>query len=333
MDDKSVSYKSGSYDWSYWEYNSLYSRDLAHGNKKVRELSRAFLTWMRDSIGYDGWRYDFMKGIHGRYLFDYNRASGPYFCVAEVFDGDVDKQLGFLKDANYETYMFDFPGKFHIYNDAIRPYKLNLLKGDNYPLIRSDKKRYAVSFIDNHDSFHEGSNLYGEANKMDDRQARMALAYLFSMPGVPCVLYTYWNNHKEECMAFIKARKSAGVHSESEIVNEWAGAGTEGNNYYTAMIKGEKGYVFVKLGYDCNPTDAPMIASPDGKAWKCAWANREHAGVWYTGDDWTPSVPTDVTSEGVNDLTTERVTKIMRNGVIYIQRGNEIYNVQGVRVK
>ena len=168
---------------------------------------------------------------------------------------------------------------------------------------------------------------------MDDRQARMALAYLLSMPGVPCVLYTYWNNHKEECMAFIKARKSAGVHSESTIVNEWAGSGNSGDNYYTALIKGEKGYIFLKLGYDCVPTDTPMTASPDGKAWKCAWANREHAGVWYTGDDWTPSVPTDVTSEGVNELTNERVTKIMRNGVIYIQRGNEIYNVQGQRIQ
>jgi alpha-amylase len=92
---------------------------LAHGKREVREMSRAYLTWMRDSIGYDGFRFDFMKGIAGSTLFDYNRASAPYFCVAEVFDGNIDKQLGFLKDANYETYVFDFPGKFHYYNDAI----------------------------------------------------------------------------------------------------------------------------------------------------------------------------------------------------------------------
>ena len=74
-------------------------------------MSRAYLTWMRDSIGYDGWRWDFMKGFHASHLFDYNRASGPYFSVAEVFDGDIAKQLGVLKDANYSTYMFDCPGK------------------------------------------------------------------------------------------------------------------------------------------------------------------------------------------------------------------------------
>ena len=329
-DDKYFPY-GGLTDWDYQEYNSIYSRDLAHGNKKVRELSRAYLTWMRDSIGYDGFRWDFMKGISGQHLFEYLRSSAPYFSVAEVFDGNIDKQQGFMKDVNYATYMFDFPGKFTIYNEAIRPNTLNNLKGNKYTLLFGDNKKYAVSFIDNHDSFHEGSNLYGTANCMDDRQARQALAYLLSMPGVPCILYPYWNNHKEECKAFIKARKSAGVHSMSEVQDDWNGSG-EGKNFYTALIKGTKGYIMLKLGSDCVPTDSPMSASPDGKAWKCAWANSD-AGVWYTGDDWIPEVPTDVTSEGVNEVTTERVTKIMRNGVLFIQRGNEVYNVQGVRVQ
>ena len=334
-DDKKVSYQGGTFDWDYQEYNSIYSRDLAHGKKEVRELSRAYLTWMRDSIGYDGFRWDFMKGIHGSHLFDYLRATAPCFSVAEVFDGAIDKQAGFLQDANYSTYVFDFPGKFSVYNAAIREYKLQDLKnfaGKDYkPLIFAGYKKNTVTFIDNHDSFREGSNLYGEPNKMDDRQARMALAYLLSMPGVPCIVYPYWNNHKEECMAFIKARKSAGVNSESELVNEWAGNGSSGNNYYTALIKGTKGYMFLKLGYDSHPTDTPMTASPDGKAWKCAWANEAHAGVWYTGDDWTPYVPTD-NGERL-EANGERVTKFVQNGVLYIKRGNEIYNVQGQRIQ
>ena len=325
-DDKSVSYHSGTYNWAYQEYNSIYSRDLAHGKREVREMSRAYLTWMRDSIGYDGFRFDFMKGIHGSTLFDYNRASAPYFCVSEVFDGDIDKQLGFLKDANYETYVFDFPGKFHYYNDAIRTYNLKTLATDRYSLIHRDPK-HTVTFIDNHDSFREGSNLYGTPNRMDDRQARMALAFLLSMPGVPCVVYPYWDHHKEECMAFIMARKAAGVHSESEIVREWAGNGGEGSNYYTAMVKGTKGYLFLKLGYDCIPTDAPMEPSPDGQTWKCAWANREHAGVWYTGED-----PVGMSSFDRQQATRE-IKKLLKNGVLYIHRAGHTYDVMGRRIE
>lgn len=329
-DESGYSYKDSYQYWSYSEYNSTYSRDLAHQKKEVQELSRAYLTWMRDSIGYDGFRWDFMKGFHGSHLFDYNRAAAPYFSVAEVFDGDIDKQLGFLKDANYSTYVFDFPGKFTIYNEAIRPYALKNLKGNKYTMIFGDNKKYAVSFIDNHDSFHEkDKSMHGEANKIDERQARQALAYMLSMPGVPCVLYPYWNNHKDECKAFIMARKAAGVHSMSEVVNDWAGSGDYGDNYYTALVKGTKGYIFLKLGYDAVPNAAPSVASPDGKTWKCAWANRDHAGVWYTGDDWTPYIPTAV--ETIEPAV--NATKFIKDGVMYIQRGNEIYNAQGLRIQ
>ncbi len=333
-DDKFESYKNGTFDWNYSEYNSLYSRDLAHGKKEVREMSRAYLNWLRDSIGYDGFRWDFMKGIHGSRLLDYLRSSAPCFSVAEVFDGDIDKQLGFLKDANYSTYVFDFPGKFTIYNEAIGAYNLTKLKGNTYTLIFGDNKKYAVSFIDNHDSFREGSNFTGTANKVDALKSPMALAYLLSMPGVPCVLYPYWYSYKDECVKLIKARKSAGINSQSEVVNDWAGDGGMGKNYYTALIKGDKGYIFLKLGYDCAPKDAPMEASPDGKTWKLAWAqdynNECHAAVWFTGDDWTPYVPSSI-DNSIPDM--DAPVKIIRNGVIYIQRGNEIYSVQGLRIR
>ena len=325
-DEMKVSYKGGETWWAESEFNCMYSRDWAHKKKEVREMSRAFLTWMRDSIGYDGFRYDFMKGIHGSHLYDYNCASAPYFSVAELFDGDIDKQLGYLQDANYRTYVFDFPGKFNIYDAAIREYKLQNLKNNSYTLIYGPYKKYAVTFCDNHDSFHEeGKSLNYHANTIDDRQAHQALAYLLSMPGVPCVLYPYWHNYKTECQAFIKARRAVGVHSES-TVEDWAGSGAEGDNYYTALIQGTNGQLFLKLGYDCNPTDAPMVAAPEGKKWVCAWANRDHAGVWYTVDDDTPT-SIESTQDGAQG------TKVLKEGVVYIQRDDQVFTVQGQPTK
>lgn len=323
-DEKDVSYMLGTTNWAYSEYNSTYSRDLAHAKKEVREFSRAYLTWMRDSIGYDGFRYDFMKGIHGSHLKDYNGITAPYFSVAEVFEGNIDKQLGFLYDAGYETYVFDFPGKFTYYNGAIRTYQLQNLKSD-YSLIRRDKK-HTVTFIDNHDSFHEGSCLYGTANTIDDRQAHQALAFLLSMPGVPCVVYPYWNNYKDVCKAFIHARKAAGVNSESEIVGEWAGSGADGDNYYTALIQGTSGQLFLKLGYDCNPLDAPMAEAPTGMKWVCAWANRDHAGVWYTVPNDTP---TSVESTEAPAVANKRI----QDGVVYIHKEDKTFTVQGQSIK
>ncbi len=323
-DEMKVSYKGGETWWAESEFNCMYSRDWSHKKKEVREMSRAYLTWMRDSIGYDGFRYDFMKGFHGSHLNDYNKATAPYFSVAELFDGDIDKQLGFLQDANYNTYVFDFPGKFTIYDKAIREYDLKSLKGNGYTLIYGDYKKYAVTFCDNHDSFHEeGKSLNYHANTIDDRQAHQALAYLLSMPGVPCVLYPYWHNYKAECQAFIEARRAVGVHSESAIVNDWAGSGAMGDNYYTALIQGTKGQLFLKLGYDSNPTDAPMVAAPAGKKWVCAWANRDHAGVWYTVDSDTP------TNTENTQSAMPQSSKVVKEGVVFIQRDEQVYTVQG----
>jgi hypothetical protein len=91
------------------------------------------------------------------------------------------------------------------------------------------------------------------------------------------------------------------------------------------MIKGTNGYLFLKLGYDCVPTDAPMEPSPDGKAWKCAWANREHAGVWYTGEE----IPDGLNGrEGLQ--VRDKVRKFLKNGVLYIRSvSGHIYDVMG----
>lgn len=292
-DEWDYSYMGGIASWSESEFNCAYSRDWAHKKQEVREMSRAYLSWMRDSIGYDGWRYDFVKGFHGSHIYDYNRSTGAYFSVCEVFDGDAEKQIGVLSDAGRFTYMFDFPGKFSIYNSAIREYRLQNLKENFNTLLACNEgqyKKYAVTFIDNHDSFHEGSCLYGTANTIDDRQAQQAICYLFSMPGVPCLVYPYWNNYKEIVKKVIYARKAAGVHSESVVEKDWAGSGDMGNNYYTARIKGAHGYIFLKLGYDSHPQDAPynQPTDPEGRTWIKAWAN-DNAGVWYTTSDTQPS--------------------------------------------
>jgi len=330
-DEMTVSYKGGTAYWAESEFNCMYSRDWAHKKREVREMSRAFLNWMRDSIGYDGFRYDFMKGIHGSHLYDYNNASAPYFSVAELFDGDIDKQLGYLQDANYSTYVFDFPGKFNIYDGAIREYNLKNLVNNGNTLIYGDFKKYAVTFCDNHDSFHEeGKSLNYHANTIDDRQAHQALAYLLSMPGVPCVLYPYWNNYKDECKAFIAARKAAGVHSQSSVVQDWAGSGASGDNYYTALIQGTNGYIFLKLGYDCVPTDAPSVSSPDGQEWQCAWANRDHAGVWYTqSSSQGPVIPTATE----NTQASAPAGKFVQDGVMYIRHDDKTFTVQGQPVQ
>ena len=89
------------------------------------------------------------------------------------------------------------------------------------------------------------------------------------------------------------------------------------------IIQGTNGQLFLKLGYDCNPLDAPMVAAPAGKRWQCAWANREQAGFWYTVD---ADEPTNVPAVQNN---TPQTTKVLKEGQIYIQQDAQVYTVQG----
>lgn len=47
---------------------------------------KQWLSWLRSEIGFDGWRFDFVKGYPGRHVMEYIEASGPMTAVGEFWD-------------------------------------------------------------------------------------------------------------------------------------------------------------------------------------------------------------------------------------------------------
>ena len=261
--------------WSYAEYNCVYSRDWSHKIKDVREMCRAYLTWMNEYIGYDGWRYDFAKGIHASHLDDYNKASNAAFSVAEVFDGDINKEIGVLIDSKYNTYLFDFPAKYQVMNDGIRYGNYNKLLGNATSTMLYNYKKYTVTFVDNHDTFREDYNICGTPNAIgDSAKVIMANAYILAMPGVPCVFYPYWHEYKAHLKPMIEVRKLMGVHSES-VVNDQAG-----NGYYKATITGKYGNIRLLMG-----PNSGWNVCPEGYTAAYVGANDVYVGVYYKKDE------------------------------------------------
>lgn len=236
---------NASYDDGYeGEANYAAARDWDHNQQQVRDMCKAYLKWMYNVMDYDGWRYDYCKGFHNSHINDYNKASGAYFSVMEYWDGNVNTLRTRLNDAGMNTMTFDFATKYEAFNRGIAAGNYAGCKGSG--LLGAGLSKYAVTFIDSHDSFERDDNeMCGKGNSLSSANKNKVLqanAFLLSMPGIPCVFYPHWQVFKEEIGKMIMVRHATGVHSESAVSDE-AGAGG-----YQAYVTGKNGMICLQLG-------------------------------------------------------------------------------------
>lgn len=233
------------------------ARDLDHSNSYVREAIKAYLGWMKGTMGYDGWRYDLVKGYLGKYTQEYNNSAGAYMSVGEYWDGSYDAVVNWINATGKSSMAFDFPGKYSINNfggsnlDAlVNGYGTwtGISGADEYC-------RYAVTFVDNHDTFRDGYNKYnGDWTK--------ANAFILAGPGIPCVFWPHWEKCKDDIKAMIRARKACGIHSQSK-----AGVVKKGS-YIEGTTEGTNGTLkmFIGSGWS-QPAGYQLACSGDGWAY------------------------------------------------------------------
>ncbi len=315
----------GSADDGYGsEANYEAGRDWDHQNAEVRTMIKAYLKWLRKDIGYDGFRYDYCKGFHNSHINEYNTAAEAYFSVMEYWDGNPDVLKSHLGDAGWNTLTFDFATKYAAFNNGIASGNYGGCRGAG--LLGAGKSRYAVTFLDSHDSFQRDDNEFcGKNNSMRyPDKVLQCNAYLLSMPGVPCIFYPHWVTFKEQLKPMINARYKTGVHSESSVQDE------AGNGYYKATITGTNGSIRLLLGpnsgYNDTPSGYTLAVKGDG------------FGVYYKlnsergnkNENRTPIG--DVTSLNEAEVQTT-FRKYVENGQLFIQTQDGTYDALGRRVK
>jgi alpha-amylase len=232
------------------------SRDIDHTNLNVRTTIKAYLDFMKNEMGYYGWRYDMTKGYSASYVGEYNDAAGANYSVGEYWDGDFTKLYSWIQACNYKSTTFDFSFKYALNNWASSGNLTNLVwqaNGVNQPaglIHQSYTKRYASTFIDNHDTYRDANKFTGNV--------LAANAFMLSSPGIPCVSFIHWNANKTKIAEMIAARRAVKLHSESAVtVNESA------VNIYVATVTGKNGTLIVKIGngsYSA-PTDYTLATS------------------------------------------------------------------------
>ena len=214
------------------------ARDLDHTGANVQKNVNAYLDFLMNDLGYVGFRYDYVKGFAAKYVGLYNKTAQPKFSVGECWDGNktvvTNWMNGTKQDGAIQSAAFDFPLKYYI-NDAFADGKWSRLKDgcladdDNY-------KRYAVTFVDNHDT-----GRFGECPLYANVEA--ANAFILTMPGTPCVWLSHWQAFKTAIKKLITVRKAVGVSNESSILSMQ----TESTGC-TLMVQGSKGKILLLLG-------------------------------------------------------------------------------------
>lgn len=213
-------------------------RDLDHKSENVQKIVKAYVKYLKDDLGYTGFRYDMVKGFGGSHVADYNDAAGIEYSVGECWDGN-----GVIKNwinaTGKKSAAFDFQFRYNV-RDAINNKDWRRLNSTNNLMHDPTYNRYAVTFVENHDT----EKRVGSEQDPIRRDTLAANAYLIAMPGTPCVFYTHWLAYKNEIKAMVDARKTAGITNTSSFLNLKSEAGC----YANAVKVGGESKMVVAVG-------------------------------------------------------------------------------------
>lgn len=301
-------------------------RDIDHKSENVQKVIKAYLKYLKDDLGYTGFRYDMVKGFDGSHVADYNDATGVAYSVGEYWDGN-DKIESWINRTNKKSAAFDFQFRYNV-RDAVNGAangkvatssdwsKLN--SNDNL-MHDANYRRYAVTFVENHDTQKRSESEQNDPLRKDTIAAN---AYMLAMPGTPCIFQPHWNAYKSEIKEMIAARKYAGITNMSNYankqskktlyVNEVAGTkhkllvavGNDADKYagetgYTKILSGYHYAYFLSNDAETSWTDVPSGSYEEGfKTTLTAVSQTEGAKLVYTLDGSTPTAKSTTVESG-----------------------------------
>ena len=215
-------------------------RDLDHKSANVQKIIKAYLKFLKEDIGYTGFRYDMVKGFSGTHVADYNDATGVKFSVGEYWDGNP-SIINWINKTNKKSAAFDFQFRYNV-RDAVSAQNWSKLKSDYNLMHDATYRQYAITFVENHDMQYRSKDEPLDPLKRDTLAAN---AYMLAMPGTPCIFQPHWRAYKQELKSMIEARKLAGITNMSNYTNKMAQTScfaneTTGNKAKLIVVVGNK---------------------------------------------------------------------------------------------
>lgn len=231
-------------------------RDLDHKSTNVQKVVKAYLKFLKEDLGYEGFRYDMVKGFAASHVGDYNDATGIKFSVGEYWDG-VGNIKNWINNTGKKSGAFDFPFHYNMtnaikYNDWRKLNDASLMSDPSY-------RRYAITFVENHDiQVREDNSNEGSKDPIPTAYIPAANAFLIAMPGTPCIFQPHWKAYEHELKSMIEARKLVGITNTSSY-SKYA----SNTQYFANAVNGTNGRkLLVVVGIPSMMTTHQRLSTP-----------------------------------------------------------------------
>ncbi|XP_068646017.1 probable alpha-amylase 2 isoform X2 [Aristolochia californica] len=251
--------------------------NIDHTQHFVREDIIGWLQWLRNSIGFQDFRFDFAKGYAAKFVKEYVEQSKPVFSVGEYWDSCnyTTNRLDYNQDSHRQRIInwidntgglcaaFDFTTK-GILQESVKGelWRLRDQQGKPPGLMGWWPSR-AVTFIENHDTGSTQAHWpFPSSHVME------GYAYILTHPGIPTVFYDHFydqgDSTHDQIVKLMNVRRTQDIHSRSSIRILEARS-----NLYSAIIDDK---VCMKIG------DGSWC--PSGHEWTLATSGHRYA-VWH----------------------------------------------------
>ena len=203
---------------------SGFAPNLAHTEPQLRAQLKEWLAWLQNEVGFDGWRYDMVKGFAAHHIAEYNYHTKPYLSVGEYWDDNTQLIYDWIDHTDsyhveQKSMAFDFPLQTHLrrifWGD--KPFdQLGLWKYSHVSLTGGWPAK-AVTFLDNHDTIRHP---FGDFPR-DHKRLLQGYAFLLTHPGIPCVywehIYAVGSRAYQGIMALCRFRGDQGITNQSHV--------------------------------------------------------------------------------------------------------------------
>ena len=202
------------------------------------------MLWLKNDVGFNGFRFDFMTGIDPQHMKEYFTNVDIDICIGEYWDSmeynneylnynqNAHRQriVDWMDNSGKHSYAFDMTTK-GILQEALKNKEYWRLADENNhpPGVIGWWKEKSVTFLDNHDTHHLSQNLWS----FPQDHIIEGYAYILTHPGIPIIYCDdlHMDGLHEMIVLLIKLRKETNInaHSDVEIV-------CADNEQYSAII-------------------------------------------------------------------------------------------------